>query len=143
MGYAAGGKCWKSLVSCFLLSRMQMLAWNEDIYTGLSVPKQTSPALTSRNLHRCTLHYFKKSGLILSNRAGFPSVQPYYTGVERQAGRPPAQPSLSVTDSWMWISALLLYSFLKYLSNAKLEGALWVELNLEDLQRFWKACNAL
>lgn len=43
----------------------------------------------------------------------------------------------------MNVNFSIITVFLKYLSNAKLEGALWVELNLEDLQRFWKACNAL
>lgn len=42
MGCAGGGNSWKCFVSCFLLPCTQILAWNKDIYTGISKANLTN-----------------------------------------------------------------------------------------------------
>lgn len=51
MGCAGDGNSWRHFVSDFLLACKQILAWNEDIYTGIFTPKHVSPTVTVWNLH--------------------------------------------------------------------------------------------
>jgi len=82
----------------------------------------------------CTLHWFKTRMTCLGiTGVVLPRCNPIrLMWSSKPRDRQDCQ-AFSNMDGSMYISALFLLSFLKYLSKAQLHGASWVRLNLQDL----------
>lgn len=117
MGCAGDGNSWKHFVSGFLLACRWILAWNEEIYTGIFTPKQISPTVTVWNLNESYIA-LKLEQLALQQQGCF---YPCATLLLRWGAANPgttrsAKPLVTLVAEWA--SQYYYCSFLKRLSKA-------------------------